>query len=65
MSVNDAANAECRAVEEFHGVTWQVNGRRTERAVYREVGMDRGREDMNGPIKDGVDWWSDLARWIS
>ena len=60
VSVNDAASALCRAVEEFHGVTWQVKGRRTDRAVKSEVGRDMGREDMNGASTEGVDLCRDL-----
>lgn len=55
-----AARAECRGVEGLKGVTQCVKGRKTEREVYTEDGMFKGKAEMKGTKREGVEWWSEL-----
>lgn len=55
FNVKLAAKAVCRGNEALKGVTWQVNGLRTDRAVNKVAGNVRGRVVMKGIRIEGVD----------
>ena len=63
FNVKVTARADSRGVAGLYGVTQWMKGLITSRAVRRDEGIERGKDERNGFRSEGVDWWRDLVQW--